>query len=306
MELALITVDKIIVMFMIALIGLIATKCSLIDERTNEKLSNILLLLIIPLMLFTSYQQKFDASMLRGLIIAAALAAASHVIAIVLSGILISKKTTSDRSIERFSVIYTNCGFMGIPLIDAIFGAEGVFYVTAYITVCNVFCWTQGVVMMTGKQDLKSSVKALVTPCIAAIILGITFYCARILLPPVLLEPLTRVADMNTPLAMLVAGGSVANGSLWAVLKKKRIYYICLVRLIIVPLTVLLLFKALPINEMIMMTMLMSTACPAGATGTMFALRYHKDAIYATEIFCMTTLLSLVTIPFVVLVAQYL
>lgn len=303
MELAAITANKIIVMFVIVAIGMICYKTKMIDERTNEKLSDILLLLVSPLLIFTSYQQEFEAEKLHGLLLAILLAAVSHLISILVSILLIRKKPGADYEIERFSTVYSNCGFMGIPLIQGIFGSEGVFYVTAYITVFNVLCWTHGVILMTGRQTLKSSLKALMTPCIFAVVLGFLAYICRIVLPQFLLEPITAVANMNTPLSMMIAGVSIASSNIPAMLKKKRVYYICFLRLLLIPVLAVLALKAFHIDQMITMTMIVSTACPTAASGTLFALRYHKNAVYASEIFGITTLLSLVTIPLVVLVA---
>lgn len=303
MELAAITANKIIAMFVIGAIGMICYKAKIIDERTNEKLSDVLLLLVSPLLIFTSYQQEFEAEKLHGLLLAILLAAVSHLISILVSILFIKKRPGSDYEIERFSTVYSNCGFMGIPLIHGIFGSEGVFYVTAYITVFNVLCWTHGVILMTGKQTLKSSVKALLTPCIFAVVLGFLSYICRIVLPPILLEPITTVANMNTPLSMVIAGVSIASSNIPAMLKKKRVYYICFLRLLLIPVLAVAALKAFHIDQMITTTMIVSTACPTAASGTLFALRYHKNAVYASEIFGMTTLLSVVTIPLVVLLA---
>ena len=183
MELAVITAEKISVMFIMALIGMICYRIGLISGHTNEKLSDILLLLVSPLLIFTSYQQAFDPEKLNGLLAAFFMAAVSHAVAIATAAFLV-KKGRTDWEVERISSIYSNCGFMGIPLVSALFGADGVFYATAYITVFNVLVWTHGVILMTGKQDFKSFLTALRSPCIVAVVLGL--FCAlpiSVLLP---------------------------------------------------------------------------------------------------------------------------
>lgn len=302
MKLAEITISKIIVMFIIMLVGMICYRVRLIDERTNEKLSNVLLLLISPLLIFTSYQREFNPDMLYGLLSAIFLAAVSHLIAIVVAGILIKKNGAIDWEIERMSAIYSNCGFMGIPLVNEVFGAEGVFFMTAYVTVFNLLIWTHGVILMTGQTDMRSCIKALKTPSIFAIVIGLACYLCHITLPAVLLEPLQSIANMNTPLAMLVAGVSVASSDIKTMLKKKRSYYMCGIRLVLIPLLTLFVLKLFQMDKMVTTTIIMAAACPAGATGTLFALRYKKNAIYAAELFGMSTVFSLVTIPFVMLI----
>lgn len=303
MELAVITADKISVMFVMALIGMICYRVGLIDRRTNEKLSDILLLLVSPLLIFSSYQQAFDPEKLSGLLAAFLMAAISHAAAILISSVLV-KKGKKDWEVERISAIYSNCGFMGIPLVSALFGTDGVFYVTAYITVFNVLVWTHGVIMMTGRQDFKSFLTALRSPCILAVAAGLICYLARIRLPDVFLEPVTAIADMNTPLAMLVAGVSIAGSDIRAMLTKVRIYYICAVRLLIIPMAVMLVLKAFGFDEMVTTVVVLATACPTATTGTLFALKFHRNSGYASEIFGMATACSIVTIPVMMLLCE--
>ena len=300
MELAVITAEKISVMFVMALIGMICYRIGLISGHTNEKLSDILLLLVSPLLIFTSYQQAFDPEKLNGLLAAFFMAAVSHAVAIAIASFLV-KKGSTDWEVERISSIYSNCGFMGIPLVSALFGADGVFYATAYITVFNVLVWTHGVILMTGKQDFKSFLTALRSPCIVAVVLGLFCYLARIRFPAVILEPLTAIADMNTPLAMLVAGVSIAGSDIRALLMKVQIYYICAIRLLVIPVAVLLVLKAFRLDDMVTTVVVLATSCPTATTGTLFALKFHRNSGYASEIFGLATASSIVTIPVMML-----
>lgn len=302
MELAVISIGKIATMFIIGLIGLMCYRIGLINEDTKERLSQILLFLITPLVIFTSYQQKFDASMLKGLLIAIGLAAFTHVIGILLTYIMIRKDPERDYQIERLSAIYSNCGFIGIPIAQGMFGAEGVFYTTAYITVFNVLLWTHGIMTVTGKKDLRSCLYALGSPSIIAVLIGFLCYLLHLVLPQVLLEPLVSLAGMNTPLAMLIAGVSIGSSNIIKMLKKKRIYYVCFLRLILIPLVVMMALKLIPVDDVIRYTVLLGAACPVGASATLFAISYHKDSIYASEIFGVSTVLSIVTIPFIMLI----
>ena len=295
MELAVITAEKISVMFVMALIGMICYRIGLISGHTNEKLSDILLLLVSPLLIFTSYQQAFDPEKLNGLLTAFFMA-----VAITITSFLV-KKGRTDWEVERISSIYSNCGFMGIPLVSALFGADGVFYVTAYITVFNVLVWTHGVILMTGKQDFKSFLTALRSPCIVAVVVGLFCYLARIRFPAVILEPLTAIADMNTPLAMLVAGVSIAGSDIRALLMKVQIYYVCAIRLLVIPVAVLLVLKAFRLDDMVTTVVVLATSCPTATTGTLFALKFHRNSGYASEIFGLATASSIVTIPVMML-----
>ena len=199
--------------------------------------------------------------------------------------------------VEKLSSVYSNCGFIGFPLIDGIFGAEGIFYMTAYTTVFNLLFWTHGVWAMGSGGNVKSTLKSLFTPAIVAVFLGLFLFVAQIRLPETLAEPLDMIADMNAPLAMIVAGINLAQADFLKSLKKIRIYCVCLLRLVFFPLVGILILAQLPLDFKVLFTVFIGMACPSGAMVIMFAERYGKDALYASEIFTLTTILCAGTIP---------
>ncbi len=304
MSLASIAFNQIIIMFLIIFIGLICYKVDLIDKEVNKKLSNILLMLINPILIFNSYQQDFSKELLNGLLISFVLAVITHVFGIIISALFIRKKK-KDFGIERFSCIYSNCGFMGIPLVNGIFGSEGVLYITAYMTIFNLFIWTHGVILMVGKQDKKALIKTLISPTLIAIIIGFILFISQIKLPSIITGAFEYVADMNTPLAMLIAGVTIAQTNLKEVFSKTGIYIVVLIKLIIIPVALLFVYSIFPMSKAVITTAILAAACPTATTGTLFALRYNKNALYASEIFAISTLVSLATIPSVMALADY-
>lgn len=150
MELAVITAQKISVMFVMALIGMVCYQVKLIDRHTNEKLSDILLLLVSPLLIFNSYQQEFDPGKLSGLLTAFVMAAASHAVAIAIASVAV-KKGRKDYQVERMGVIYSNCGFMGIPLVNALFGAAGGLQISLH------YCHSPGDILLSLPHSSSGS-----------------------------------------------------------------------------------------------------------------------------------------------------
>ncbi|MCI8960004.1 MAG: AEC family transporter [Lachnospiraceae bacterium] len=300
MELTLITIEKIVEMFLILFAGVIASRVDIIDHQTNKRLSGLLLQVICPAMLFMSYQIEFRQERFLGLVLTAALGVASMAAAIVVIQFLVPDKGRANAEIERLSAIYSNCGFIGIPLINGILGSEGVFYITAYITVFNLIIWSHGLALMTGSADIKTVVRQFIQPATIAIGLGIVCFLARIQVPSIVAEPMKMVGDMNTPLAMLVAGCNLAESNLLSALKRPRTYWISFLKLLAEPLLALLILAFVPVNLMVKLAVLVASACPTCAMGTMFALQYNRDSNYASELFAITTLLSLFTIPLVV------
>ncbi|MDF2484147.1 MAG: putative rane protein [Herbinix sp.] len=305
MSLAATAFNQIMIMFLIILVGIFCYRIHLIDKITNKKLSDMVLMLVNPIVILVSYQREFEATLLKGLLISLLLAVITHIFGIVIGYVIIrGNKHKSDLAIERFAVVYSNCGFIGIPMAGGLFGSEGVFYITAYMTIFNLLVWTHGIIIMTDKADLKSIGKALLSPSVIATVVGFLLFVTRIMLPDILTNALTYIGNMNTPLAMLVAGITIAQTDLKKLLGKLRIYYISFLKLLFVPIVMLILFRIFDLPEVVLLTSVLAAACPTAATVNLFSLRYEKNYLYASEIFAVSTILSLITIPLVMYVAN--
>lgn len=201
------------------------------------------------------------------------------------------------KKFAKITIIYSNCTFIGIPLINGILGLEGVFYMTAYTTVFNILFWTHGVWVMSGDGKMKGIWKNLLTPAILAVAIGLCFFIFQIHLPSIVSEPVQMIASMNTPLAMIIAGANLAQGNILGSFKNIRLYFVSFLKRIIMPLVGVVVLKMMKLDFNISFTVFIAMACPAGATTIMFAERYKKDTYYAAEIFMFTTILSAITIP---------
>jgi Predicted permeases len=305
MSIAFTAFNQIIIMFLIILVGVFCYKINLIDQEMNKKLSNLLLLLINPLVIFISYQRKFEATLLKGLLISLVLAIITHFAGIIISIIAVrGKKYKADLAIERFAIVYSNCGFIGIPLVHGVFGSEGVFYLTAYMTVFNLFAWTHGVIIVSGKSDRKSVISAMLSPSVIATLLGFLFFVCRLILPEVINNSFSYLGNMNTPLAMLVAGVTIAQTDILHIFVKPRIYYLAILKLIILPVIMMFIFNFWGLPRIVLLTSILACACPVAATINLFSIRYEKNYLYASELFAVTTILSMVTIPIVMLLSN--
>jgi malate permease and related proteins len=305
MALAITAFNQIVIMFFIILVGVICYKTKLIDRESNKRLADLVLMLVNPLVIIISYQREFKASLLSGLLISLILALITHIVAILISLVTVrGKMHNSDLPIERFAVIYSNCAFIGIPLVFGILGSEGVFYLTAYMTVFNLAVWTHGMITMSGKNDRKSIIKALLSPSVLATVLGFVLFMCRIILPEVLNKPITYIGNMNTPLAMLVAGATIAQTNVLKIFTKVRVYYIAFLKLLLIPVIMLLFYRIFHMPEIVLLTTVLACACPTAATINLFSIRFEKNYLYASELFTITTILSIMTIPLVMIIAN--
>lgn len=308
MSLSGILINQILVIFIIILTGLICYKTRLIDDNTNSKLSDILLQLVNPMVIFVSYQRDFSMDLMEGLLISLVLATGIHLIGILLSYLMIRNKkkpgkNDQDIAVERIASAYANVGFMGIPLIYGIYGSQGVFYVTAYLTMFNIFIWTHGVIVMSGSKGmkLKELVRKLISPTIIAIALGLICFIFQLRVPKVMYEAMDYIASLNTPLAMLIAGVTIGKTNIIKIfIRNLRVYYIALIKLVLIPLVAIGLFIKLPIDDMVKVISIIMAASPSATTVIIFSIKYEKNSVLAAETFALVTLLCVVTIPLIV------
>ncbi len=298
-----VVLNQVIIMALLILTGIICYKLNIINKESTKSLSSLVLMVVNPIVILVSYQVEFDKRLLNGILWSLGLSVVAIVAAIIISVILIRNK--GEKSVlERFAAIYSNCGFMGIPLVRGIYGSEGVLYITTFMAVFNIFVWTHGVYMMEGKVSRKMVLEAVKTPAIVATVLGFALFILRIHIPGLLLTTLEYLDSMNTPLAMIAAGATIVQTNIVKALKKPGLYYVSLIKLIIVPAVVIGMLSFLPVDNVVIGTVILASACPAAATGTLFAIRYKKDSFYAAELFAVTTLLSIITLPVIMTFTQ--
>ncbi|MBO7475251.1 MAG: AEC family transporter [Ruminococcus sp.] len=298
---------KTAIMLILIGVGILCAKTGLISKASNRDLSKFMLQVVNPVVIFMSYQTDYRSELVRNLLLTFVLALGTMALAIALSYLFVRRKEGREFEIERFSSVYSNCGFMGIPLVNAIYGSEGVFYLTAYITVFNLIVWTHGVILISGEKDFRQVVKVFYSPTIIAIFLGMITFFLRIRLPGAAAEALGLIKEVNTPMAMIVSGVTISGTNMMKMLKNHRVYYICLLKLMIVPLIISVPLSLLSeVDNTVRMTVLVAAAAPPATMCTLLSLRYGKNSIYASEIFAAGTILSVVTLPLIVKTTEHL
>ena len=291
-------IQQVCIMYLLTIVGLVAFRCNLFNRETASQVSAILVKIVTPAVIIQAFQIKFDSSLAKGLLVAAALAVITHLVGIVLSLALVRKTADSRRYLsDRLAIIFSNCGFIGIPLVFAIFGNIGVFYCSMYMAVYNVMLWTYGVSTFSKSFSPRNLLKVFLSPQIIGTVVGILFFLFSIRLPSMLLSANKYIADLNTPLAMLVVGSYIAQTDILEAIRDMRLYAISLLRILLVPSVMLAVLFFWRVDRNIAGAILISASCPVGAMTMILADQYDADPVHASRLITISTLLSVVSLP---------
>ena len=303
LESFLIIINQVGVLFILIAIGFLLRKVNLLEEKGVKGITNVVLYAVTPCVIIRSFDREMNTELLKGLMLTFAVAIASYIFIIILTNFIVRDKDDSRRRIYRFAIIFSNTGFMGIPIYQAVLGDIGVFYGSAYIAMFNVFSWTYGYMMMDRESkgfDLK---KAIVNPGVLSTIIGVIIFVAGIKLPSFLLTPMADMAALNTPLPMLVIGYFLAGIALKD-FKDSKQYYIIACKLVIVPVIVIALTYLFGVRGDVFLICAIAVSTPCATSTTMFSEKFGRDAMLASRVVSLSTLLSIVTMPIIISVAQ--
>ncbi len=290
-------------MCLIALGGFVFAKIFKVEDSQQKILSKLLLYFINPFMVVKSFNLEFDSDKLVQLGFVFVVALVIHII-MILIGFFSSKE-----QVDRLVVCFTNCGFIGIPLIRGVFGDEGVFYLMGYLVVFNITIWTYGYYIMCGSINLK---KIITNPNIIAVIIGIAIFCSPWTLPEIIARPVIMIGDTNTAMSMLLIGILLANfkpsdGKLYA-LKIAKVslfrHVICALVNIGVLFLVWKLFPNMPDCRILLFVVLICSMCPAATTIPGLAVLFNRDETYASLTVSFTSVLCMFFLPAFVALAE--
>lgn len=291
--------EKILQMFLIILAGFVLTKTHVIRPEDGEPLSKIVLFLIVPACIISTFRISLTREILFNMGFSAVASVGVMFLLILiarLSGSLFRLST-----VEKASVAYSNAGNLILPLVLYVFGREWLVYCAVFFGIQLIFMWTH---MAPGFAHRKMQPrKILLNPNIIAIGIGLVLMFFAIPLPPVIDTTLTILGDLLGPFAMLLIGITMAGTDLKKVFSDTRIYLTIILRLIVCPLIYILIFRLLrlytvvPAGKELTTIMLLAVAAPSAASVVQFALLYGEDKKQAGAINVVSTLLCIITIP---------
>lgn len=303
MQISTLLMQEIIKLFVIMFMGYAVVKAGLMKASESKSVSVILVYLVNPCVIVNAFQVEYTPEVQKGLILAVMAAVVIHLLYLLLTAIL--KHPLHLNVIERATAIYSNAGILVIPLVQVLLGREYVIYSSAFITVQLVLLWTHCKSMLCEESKLEWK-KILLNVNIISIFVGVILFVSRVSLPSGVQSVLGMMNNLMGPLGMLLAGMVIADVSMKNVFLRKRNYLSAALRLLIYPVLSLAVMKIIslfaPVSDFkqILLTVYLASVTPACTTVTSMAQLYDKDAGYASSLYVLTTLLSIVTMPVMV------
>ena len=303
----LILAEKIASLFLILFLGWLMVRLKLLKAADSQVLSMISLYLVMPCVIISAFQVEFTSEVLSGLALSFGAAVLLHIGLIVLVELL-GVPLHLD-AVEKGSLIYSNAGNLIIPIVTSILGPEWVIYTSGFLSVQLILLWSHGKGMICGEKgfDLK---KILTNINMIAVVVGIGMFALQIQLPGLVQEAVDSVSAMVGPLAMLILGMLIASMDLRRLLHDRRLWWVTLLRLGVLPLISMAFLKysglagLAPAGDTVLLISLLATATPSASTITQMAQVYGRDADYASAINVATTLLCIVSMPLIVALYQ--
>ncbi len=303
---------QLVIMALIVMAGFVFARAFKAGENEQKFLSKLLLFLINPCLVFNSFNLDFDLLKLKQLgFVAFVSLVVTFVLIVVATSFTHTKnadeKTRDYNHIDRLAVVFTNCGFIGIPLIRGVFGDEGVFYLMGYLVVFNVLLWTYGYYEMCGKINLR---KIISNPNIIAVCAGIVLFCLPFRIPVIIAKPVSMIGDLNTATAMVLIGVMFADFQ-FEVKYLARLIKTVVLRLIVCSAINLFvvwgcykLFGNMPNAYMMLFVVYICSMCPSATSVPSMSCLFGKDTSYASLLVSITSLVCIITIPVFVALAE--
>lgn len=302
MEAMMTVMSKVGVMLILIAVGYAVSKKGMLTDRGAAEINSLLVKIVTPCLIINSFINSHGDLKPRELLLSVGMSGLAIAIALGLSCCFFRGEPPERRKVLRFAAIYSNAGFMGLPLIQGILGDKGVVYGSFFIVVFNLICWTHGYHMMSGgKLNLKA---ALLNPGIIGLLFGLPIYFFKLDLPALVTEPIGFLSGLNTPLAMMVIGSYVAKVDLHSFVSDLSVYKMAFLRLIAAPalyFCVLLLIRPEPD---LFVSSVIQAAAPVAANTVLFAVEYGGDSQLASKAVAVSTVLSIITIPIFTILAQ--
>lgn len=296
--------------FILLIPGFVLRKIGKVSEEQTKGISSIITHITYPCLMISVMQREYSTSVLNNCKNAALIYVGIVVLAFLMSWVIgrIVKLPKSQSGILTFMLIFGNTGFLGLPVLNGLFGPEAVFYGAICDATCDVFMFTLGVALIRAsagadrgqKLNVRETLIGIFNPCVVGMMIGMTLYVLRIMLPPILAEPVSMLGGTTTPLALYAVGSQLAAIPFRELFGNKASYLSSFLKLLVIPLLALALVKlVIGTDSLLAIVIVMEAAMPSAMLTVIFSQQYGGDTNFATKGVLVSTLLCILTIPII-------
>lgn len=302
MEISILLAEKIASMLLACFVGFIVVRGGLFGTKECTTFSKIVAYICSPCAIFSAYMVDFSMERLQGLFIAVIVALLWHIAVIGITNIF--GRTFDLNRIEQTSIIYTNAGYLVIPVVYAVLGSEWVFYTSAFSMIQTQLVWSHGRSTICGEKKVEWK-KVLLNPNFIAVYAGLTVFIFRISFPGIIETSISDFGTMVGTLSMFVIGMLIGSQKLRTLFNEKRVYVVCFLRLFVIPVITVVAFwgvqKIVTLSDInsVLMIVLWAACAPVGATVTQLCQLFGEDSEYASKINLVSLLFCVVTMPLI-------
>ncbi len=293
--------NQLIELFLIICTGYTLYKVKIFNTEVNKKLTKLLLNVSMPALILSSVLEQTERPPSSEVLVVFAAATAMYLILPVISIILVKvmRIPKPRQGLYMFMNTFSNVGFMGFPIINALYGATAVFYTAIINVMFNLSVFTYGVVMVNyaGGEKTPFSVKKLLSPGIIGALLALLIYALNLRFPAPIESFIGTLGGITTPLAMLMIGSTLAAMDIKSVFNDARVYVFSIIKQLVIPIALFFAARFFIHDEFILGIVFIMLLMPVANTAVLFATEYGRDEGLAAKTVFITTAMSVITIP---------
>lgn len=305
-----ILLQQMIVLFLIMIVGFICRKIGIINDEASKCLSGIVVNVANPALILSSTINKEATITGKELLLTVVLAIAIYAILLILAEVLprVLNVSKEDFGVYKAMTVFSNIGFMGFPLLVAMYGSESLLYASIFLIPYNVLIYTYGIQAMKIPADTSTEVKSgipwkkILNVGVIACIITIVLYITKPIVPVFIEDTVTNLSNLTAPLSMLVIGDAMAKMKLRELITDKKLLLFSAIKLIMIPVIGLVCLKVFGLSEILLGVCLVMLSTPVGSMTAMLAQQQGGNYELASKGVALTTLLSVLTMPIVSLI----
>jgi len=296
-------IETVAVLIVLMLIGYGGAKKGIFSPAVTKGFSSLVFNVFLVSSVFSSICSGVPEMSLRDLAGILGVLSLTVLLSYLIAGgyVHIFRRKSEDAAITEMSIAVMNTLLFGLPIVQQVYGSMAVMYMGLSSVAFNLVLFSYGVFRLHKGDGAAIRFKDMLTPIMVATFLALIFLFGKLPIPGLLQRYLNMTAPATLPMSMMVLGATMGGGDLIGSFKDKRVYAVCFIRLVLSPLIVWAILSPMGLEPVLLRTAVVIAGCPTGVIIPVMALQYGRDALFASRCVMATTLLSVITLPIIIL-----